>query len=39
MGGDAAFGGDDIDRVFADWALIQAGAVIESATLIGERER
>jgi molecular chaperone HscA len=31
-GGDAALGGDDIDRALADWALIQAGAVVESAT-------
>jgi molecular chaperone HscA len=31
-GGDAALGGDDIDRALADWALAQAGVVVESAT-------
>ena len=31
-GGDAALGGDDIDRALADWALIRAGVVVESAT-------
>jgi molecular chaperone HscA len=31
-GGDAALGGDDIDRALADWALAQAGVAVESAT-------
>ncbi|HRD95895.1 MAG TPA: Fe-S protein assembly chaperone HscA [Rubrivivax sp.] len=31
-GGDAALGGDDIDRALADWALAQAGVEAESAT-------
>jgi molecular chaperone HscA len=30
-GGDAALGGDDIDRELADWALAQAGAAADSA--------
>jgi molecular chaperone HscA len=30
-GGDAALGGDDIDRALADWALAQAGAAAETA--------
>jgi molecular chaperone HscA len=30
-GGDAALGGDDIDRVLADWALAQAGVAADSA--------
>lgn len=29
-GGDAALGGDDFDRVLADWALVQAGRVLDS---------
>ncbi|MBL8315240.1 MAG: Fe-S protein assembly chaperone HscA [Rubrivivax sp.] len=31
-GGDAALGGDDIDRALADWALAQAGVEAGSAT-------
>ncbi len=31
-GGDAALGGDDIDRALADWALAQAGVAADSAS-------
>ncbi|UXH76325.1 Fe-S protein assembly chaperone HscA [Roseateles amylovorans] len=30
-GGDAQLGGDDFDRLLADWALAQAGLTVESA--------
>ena len=30
-GGDAALGGDDFDRVLADWALAQAGITVSTA--------
>ena len=30
-GGDAALGGDDFDRVLADWALAQAGITVNTA--------
>jgi molecular chaperone HscA len=30
-GGDAALGGDDFDRVLADWALVQSGLLLNSA--------
>ena len=30
-GGDAALGGDDFDRVLADWALAQAGIAVNTA--------
>ncbi len=30
-GGDAALGGDDVDRALADWALAQAGVAADSA--------
>jgi len=30
-GGDAALGGDDFDRVLADWAVVQAGLTLSSA--------